>query len=88
MAVKADADAMNRPWPMFWISLGGVLADIFFNWILIFGHLGAPAMGLTGAGVSTLIARTGALAGMVYWCRKDPYLREWSPRRRHRSPAA
>jgi MATE family multidrug resistance protein len=86
MAVKAHADAMNRPWPMFWISLGGVFTDIFFNWVLIFGHLGAPAMGLTGAGLSTLIARTAALAGMVYWCRRDPYLREWSPRRWLRKP--
>jgi MATE family multidrug resistance protein len=86
MAVKAHADAMNRPWPMFWISLGGVLLDIFFNWVLIFGNLGAPAMGITGAGLSTLIARTVALGAMVYWCRRDPYLREWSPRRWFRKP--
>ena len=86
MAVKAHADAMNRPWPMFWISLGGVGLDIFFNWVLIFGHLGAPAMGLSGAGLSTLIARTVTLAVMIYCSRRDPLLREWAPRRWLRRP--
>lgn len=33
------------------------LVNIFFNWILIFGHLGAPAMGVNGAAIATLISR-------------------------------
>ncbi len=31
-------------------------ANIFLNWVLIFGHLGLPAMGSTGAGVGSAIA--------------------------------
>ena len=34
------------------------LLNIFLNWIFIFGHWGAPAMGAAGAGLATLIART------------------------------
>ena len=30
--------------------------NIFLHWVLIFGHLGAPALGVFGAGVSTTIA--------------------------------
>lgn len=30
--------------------------NIFFNWVLIFGNLGAPAMGATGAGIASAIA--------------------------------
>lgn len=33
------------------------LVNIPLNWIFIFGHLGAPAMGAAGAGVATLIIR-------------------------------
>lgn len=31
--------------------------NIFFNWVFIFGRLGAPAMGANGAALGTLIAR-------------------------------
>jgi MATE family multidrug resistance protein len=86
MAVKNHADAMNRPWPMFWITFGSVLLNAFFNWILIFGRLGAPAMGLEGAGVATLLARLVAFAVMIAWCVKAPGLREWVPYRWFRLP--
>ena len=35
-----------------------VCCNAFFNWALIFGHLGMPAMGVRGAALGTLLART------------------------------
>lgn len=32
------------------------VTNIFLNWVLIYGHLGAPALGATGSGVATTIA--------------------------------
>ena len=32
------------------------VVNIFFNWVLIFGNLGAPQLGATGAGVASAIA--------------------------------
>jgi MATE family multidrug resistance protein len=46
----------NTRMPM-WIILISNGINILGNWILIFGHYGAPELGLTGAGISTLIAR-------------------------------
>ncbi len=40
-----------------WILSGGNLLNIIGNWILIYGKLGAPEMGLLGAGISTLVSR-------------------------------
>jgi MATE family multidrug resistance protein len=50
-------EAVSRPWLPMAIVLGGVLLNVFLNWILIYGNLGAPAMGLVGAGWATLITR-------------------------------
>lgn len=40
-----------------WIILGANVLNIAGNYALIFGHWGAPELGLTGAGLSTLCAR-------------------------------
>lgn len=39
------------------VSIGAFFINIFFNWMFIFGKLGAPAMGVAGAALGTLISR-------------------------------
>lgn len=41
------------------------LVNLFGNWLLIFGHWGAPAMGIRGSALSTVIARIYLAAVMV-----------------------
>ncbi|MBR5004078.1 MAG: MATE family efflux transporter [Erysipelotrichaceae bacterium] len=38
-------------------SIFSCVSNVFFNWVFIFGNLGAPAMGVAGAALGTLIAR-------------------------------
>lgn len=38
-------------------SVGAFFINIFFNWVFIFGNLGAPKMEIAGAALGTLIAR-------------------------------
>ncbi len=47
----------NSRTPM-WIILGANSLNIAGNWLLIYGNLGCPELGLTGAGIATLCART------------------------------
>ena len=54
---KNYCEAFARPWPPFWIMLAGVVLNAVLNWLLIFGNLGFPAMGLEGAAIATFIAR-------------------------------
>ena len=55
MAVKNHADAMNKPWTPFWIMLAAGWLNVLFNWLFIYGKLGAPRLGLDGAGLATLL---------------------------------
>ena len=61
------AEALERPMVPMVFMLIGVLLNIFLNWVLIYGNLGAPAMGLTGAGWATLISRTVGMVVIFYW---------------------
>lgn len=61
--------AVNRVKAPVIISACAILINIFFNYTFIFGHFGAPAMGVTGAALATLIARVveaSALLCVVY----------------------
>ena len=47
--------------PMF-AGICAILTNLFGNWVLIFGHLGAPALGVEGAAIATVVSRWIELA--------------------------
>jgi putative MATE family efflux protein len=47
-----------------WIA---VAVNLILNWILIFGKLGAPAMGVEGAAVATVVSRLAEMGINVVW---------------------
>lgn len=47
----------NVVFPMY-ASFAGILLNTGLNYVLIFGHFGFPAMGVIGAAIATLIARS------------------------------
>ena len=46
-----------------------VLSNIIFNWILIFGHCGFPALGITGAAIGSSLAELVSLIFFVLYTR-------------------
>lgn len=64
-AFQQMSNGINDTQLPMWMILGGNILNIFGNWLLIFGHLGMPEMGLAGAGISTMIARWASMAGIA-----------------------
>lgn len=56
-------------------GITAVLTNLALNYVLIFGHFGAPKMGVNGAAVATVISRYVELLVVVLWshCRKQQY---------------
>lgn len=49
-----------------------VLVNLIFNYILIFGHFGAPAMGVEGAAIATVLSRFVELGILAAWTHGHP----------------
>jgi MATE family multidrug resistance protein len=52
--------------PMLWVVLLGNVVNALANWVLVFGHWGAPALGLVGSGLATSLTRV-AMFGAGLW---------------------
>lgn len=63
------AESVGRAWGPMIIIVVDVGLNAFFNWVLVFGHLGFRALGLVGSGYSTLLARAVAVLAIALWLR-------------------
>lgn len=73
-ALYGYSASLNQTQPMMVISLGALLASILLNWVLVFGHWGAPALGAVGCAVATVVCVWGCFLAMVVWiCRARVY---------------
>jgi MATE family multidrug resistance protein len=56
-ALRRSLQAMSMVRPVAFALVSANLINLFGNWVLIYGKLGFPAMGVVGSGWSTAIAR-------------------------------
>lgn len=57
-----------------------VCVNLVFNYILIYGHFGAPKMGVEGAALATVISRYVELVIVVAWTHLNPQKCPYAPR--------
>ena len=59
------------------LAWAGLAVNGFLNWVLIYGHLGLPAMGGAGCGWATGIGMWVSLAALVAWTARAPAYRPY-----------
>ena len=71
-ALYGYSASINQTKPLMLIAIGGLLLNIFVNWLLVFGHWGLPQLGGLGCAVSTAIGTWLMLGAMLAWVRVAP----------------
>lgn len=73
---RAFIEGLSHTKPAMVTILLGNVVNVFGNWVFIYGNLGVPALGLTGAGISSLMVEVfSAAALMLYVLRARAYRR-------------
>lgn len=70
-AIGSAFREISRPKVPLVISVLATLINTFLNWVLIYGNLGAPRLGIIGAALATNTARTIELLAFIVYVRLD-----------------
>ncbi len=82
---KQFAEGVASTRPAMVITLAFNALNILLNYLLIYGKLGMPALGLMGAGYATLISRAGMGIAMLLWVKKASMMKPfWELKRAFR----
>ncbi len=75
--LRLSLQAMGRVFPLLVVVLLANVANVFFNWVLIYGNLGFPALGAVGSGWATSLSRwfMALMLLAVTWPLLGAYLR-------------
>lgn len=76
--LKQFTDGICRPVVSMVFLLLGNVVNIFGNWVLIYGKLGFPEMGLVGAGISTLFSRILIFAAFLLYILFSKSLKQYA----------
>jgi MATE family multidrug resistance protein len=80
LAAKQFTDGLGFTMESMYIALGSVLLNIILNYILIYGHFGAPEMGAQGAAWATFISRVAMALGMLIFIFKSRKIAPYRPK--------
>src|SRR5688572_10858827 len=65
IVLRQSLQALHRVAPIVITIVAANLCNVFFNWVLIYGNLGSPALGVPGAAWATCLSRWLMALGLL-----------------------
>ena len=78
MVLSSYLSALEKTQAILWITVLSVVLNSVLNWIFIFGKLGFPELGLTGAAVASVAAQLMALWVVILYISKNKELKKYT----------
>lgn len=69
--------ALGRTQVALWLTVAAVFLNIALNWVLIFGNLGFPEMGVRGAAHASIWVQVATALGLAVYCGRAGGLRRY-----------
>ena len=82
MVLRSYLSALERTTVFLWIIISSLLLNTILNWILIFGNLGMPELGLVGAALASAITQIITTLILIIYIIKDKELSKYAIFRR------
>jgi multidrug resistance protein, MATE family len=77
-ALRGFAEGVARPRPILLVTIAASIVNVFGNWVLMYGNLGMPALGLAGTGWSSAIVMWALFGGMLLVTQSSRVFRSYS----------
>ncbi len=75
--VRGFTTAVGRPRAGMWVMAATIGFNALAGWTLIFGHFGAPRMGIVGSGLATAMSGLFSFVALAFMVQTDPVLRTY-----------
>lgn len=85
-ALQAYMGNLGETRPTLVLTLVGLSSQLFFNWVFVFGNLGAPALGGFGPALSSVIGWALKAGLLMLWVRARAHYRDTQPFGRFEGP--
>jgi MATE family multidrug resistance protein len=77
VVLRSFISALERPGWALAVAFAAVAFNAFANWVLVFGHLGMPALGIRGSGLATTLSNLIMFAGLAAVVVTEPRFRRY-----------
>ena len=77
LAINSYLAALERTAVAMWVTLAGLPLNILLIWVLTFGNLGAPELGVRGAAIASVTVQTAGLIALALYAHWLPAARKY-----------